>query len=88
MPRTKVEQRLIISAWALVPFLAACVFMAIILYSSRKGRSLTAHGGIDALMWVGAAVIFFGSTFGIMFAPLPGVDAAEVKELKSGGKSA
>ena len=88
MPLSKVEERLVISAWSLFPFLLACVLLALVVYSSRKGKPITKHGGLDAMVWLGAAVVFFGGAFGMMFLQLPGVDAKAAKSASAKSASA
>jgi hypothetical protein len=70
-----VKKRLAISTWSLVPFVAACVLLSAVLYSSTKGKPLTGRASTDVLLWLSATIIFFGSAFGLMFVPLPGVKA-------------
>lgn len=65
------RQNAIISTWALVPFVLSCTILAVVLYHHNNRRPLTGKVGGDAVLWIAAAVVFFGSSFGMMALPIP-----------------
>lgn len=76
------EQRAILSGWALVPFVAVCFILAGFLYNRHK-KPLTESVGMDAALWGSAAVVFFGITFGMMQVKLPGAPSRKSSAAKS-----
>ena len=62
-----------ISAIALIPYV---VVLAIIMWtvylslSTRSVSTITSKAGLDALLWVGTIVLYFGLSLGMMYVPM------------------
>lgn len=70
------QMKLLISAYALVPFVLTILFMYAIAGLVRNRTNKSARGGFltktgwgDAGLIAGSAVLYFGASFGMMYIP-------------------
>ena len=66
------DQKLRISGVALVPFFIALGVVMCVVYAVKK-QPLLQSAGFDALLWIGAAFVFYLSSLGLMFVPWSGL---------------
>ena len=66
------DQKLRISGVALVPFFIALGVVICVVYAVKK-QPILQSAGFDALLWIGAAFVFYLSSLGLMYVPWSGL---------------
>ena len=62
------EQKLVISAISLIPYVLATALLMIPLYVVQK-KALLGASWKDALLWLGGLVVYYGLSVGFMYMP-------------------
>jgi uncharacterized RDD family membrane protein YckC len=70
VPPEVIQERLVISGIALIPFSVVAVLFMLVLYPINGGLPLTRSVFGDIALWVIAFGIYFGTTYGLMFTPV------------------
>lgn len=66
------DQKLRISGVALIPFFIALAVVMCVVYAVKQ-QPLLQNAGFDALLWVGAAAVFYLASLGLMYVPWSGL---------------
>ena len=64
------EKKLLISAYAVIPYVVTTAILLIPMYVARK-QSMLGAVWKDSLMIIASVIIFYGLSFGLMYVPWP-----------------
>lgn len=64
------QKKLLISAYALIPYVVTTAILLIPMYVARK-QSMLGAAWKDSLMIIVSVIIFYGLSFGLMYVPWP-----------------